>query len=413
MESPASVPLSSSSALTVEALNDVRDRLKGPPLTGRRVLIPLGSKAFVPGVLFPEVKQNELSSIPTSLRSEDKVREEECVTVRQVAKSDGTILPKDVMTRHEALDHLQKEIQKQSRRNDVPSPKTSSSRAQNDPSKAFATTLAYEPAVALPFMEIREEIDASGNETKAEALNVTEQLKMLQQGREDTKDEHSDVRAVPINSGADEKYEPISEDDIDPQPPRIVSNEAYAKISNRLEHLMLLEEQAQKPAPHVSKQKLGWSKGFLNADPRSKSASRRPVERSSPNVVDVKGANFATASKLDPASRTASIPGKPSNESAKGVSFHSQDSVQEIPRIGERSAREITQSRSPRNATTDAFSSSVVEKSSKEKKQHRNAAMISGTTSSNAALTLEDAVTTKKLSRFAQERLLQRQGHYN
>jgi hypothetical protein len=408
MESAASAPLSSSCSppLSAEALNDVRDRLKGPPLTGRRVLIPLGSKAFLPGVLYPELKQYETSpsSVASSLDQEETYKEKECVTVRQVAKPDDATVSEEVMTRQEALIYLQQEIQQQTRRNEKPSPKASSS----GPSKTSDTKPTSQPAVALPFVEIREEIDAVGNETKAEALNVTEQLKRLQGGSSDETDGHSDMLAAPRNNDLDENFEPISDDFNDV--PRTVSDEEYAKLSNRLEQLILLEEQAQKPASHVSKQKLGWSKGFLNAAPKPKNAPPRSARCSTPKTTDIIVKHAAEPPELDPLRHTTSSPAKPSNEPSKGVSFHPHESVQEIPRIGERSVREIASSRSPGKSSTDAFSSpKVIEKSSPTRKQkHRNTAVAS-----HAAPASVEAVATKRISRFAQERLQQRQGHFN
>ncbi len=76
--------------LTFEQLRDVRDQLR-QPLSGRSVLVPLGTKALVPGFLQPE-----------------KSEEEEMVTFVPAKSSGATEAV--IISRTEALARLQDEM---------------------------------------------------------------------------------------------------------------------------------------------------------------------------------------------------------------------------------------------------------------------------------------------------------------
>lgn len=220
--------------LTFEQIRDVRDQLR-QPLSGRPVLVPLGTKAFVPGFLQP-----------------DKVGEDEMVTFVpvNVDEDNGAII-----SRKQALDRLQEEMDQVSNRKKAPPvlPKQTHSTSQMNTN-------------ALPYFEIREEIDSTGKQVKAEAIDVSRHLEYLRQHPEVVQEE----TLPPALTGSSTASEPVEEIPVTDLKP--LSEGEYDVLAARLEELARLEEAgAEEPVPKVMKKSnhkmtssSGWSKGFLN-----------------------------------------------------------------------------------------------------------------------------------------------------
>ena len=300
-----------SSRLSIEQLTDLRDRLK-QPLHDQSVMIPLGSQAFVPG----------------TLSSADD-------TVTLIVKGRRT-----KVSRSEALEILQAEIQAQK-----PKPKQAPPKPKSPTEKGASPNPASTTTVPQ-FYEIREQIDDDGNEIKGEAISVTKQLKLVQQQDDDNGMTHETIATKPLKP---------------------LSDQEYSALATRLEELAKLEEQdaANKQINQVSSKKLqskGWSKGFLNT----------PKKEPKPK-------------RLDRSSATGSNPER-SNPDTKKVQFGA-DTVQEIPNTGQSSSLPV---RPPSRPIEPTLFSGVVA----EKQTHRAKKNVPTTTTSKP----------KKLSRFAMER---------
>lgn len=314
------------SELLVPVLRQARRTLE-EPLTEKLVMVPITTKGFFSGTLKPSIKDGQ---------------------EQVLVKMGGDNLVE--LDRSQAIDHLDGRIRSLAR-----------TAPTNDTCRAQDESL---PNTELPFFEIREELDESGNEVKAEAVDVAKQLELLQK-------EGKNANAsffVPSVSADDEKM------DEEPEKMKSVTDTEYEEISSRLDLLARLEDEAEatKVENQASAKKLqskGWSKGFLNAKPKKK--------------------------KVKPSKEASSIIGQSSSEGKK-VAFQSQDQIREIPRVGERSASELK----PSSATTTSrreiepqvFSGVI---------QERPIDLGSKTTNSPSA----NPPARKKLSRFAQERL--------
>jgi len=311
-----------------QELENVKSTLQ-EPLTAKKVMVPMTTRAFFAGTLKPPVKD-----------------EQEQVLV----KMGGSNLVE--LDRLQAINHLDGRIQSLSVADD------STTTANSDISTAAAGESSMEVEPSLPFFEIREELDESGREVKAEAINVAKQLELLQ------KKEGRKANASVVPTASEEKIQD------EPEQLKPVTDSEYESLSNRLDMLARLEEETEhaKQENKVSAKKLqskGWSKGFLNAKPKKRKSQPKKVP-----------------------ARTSSTP---SNEERK-VAFQSQDEIREIPRVGERSASELkTTGAAPRRQIEPQVFSGVIRERSVE------------SAPANASPSTK-APPRKKLSKFAQER---------
>ena len=385
--------------LSVEQLTDVRDTLKGPPLTDRSVLIPFGRKAFLPGRLQPLCLSNDnvdtaSESLTTSTKnsSDDIAKKQEILMVHDVVSTHGRIddasrvihtengsstASSVQMTRQEALDYLQQEIDhlKKQTSTQRQSPTGTRKTTGNTEKQTTANDVALN---ALPYIEIREELDDTGNVITGQAVDVTKHLNYLsqqqQQPTQETKSVMSDeMETVQPKSLLSENVAKVTtsvdttDDDSDilqigltteTIPQQRVSDEQYDSISRRLEELMLLEERheqkfntspvpisSRKASEQQSSKNKGWAKGFLNQPTKKKSTptmKQAPLQMNSDVPVQL-----STNSSVDPGQAPSLLSKDHDNDvgvSNKKVSFTGQDHVQEIPRIGQRSiASELQQ----------------------------------------------------------------------
>lgn len=290
------------------ALENVKKILEEGPLTEKQVMVPITTKAFFAGRLKPTLR-NEQEQVLIKMAGANFVE----------------------LDRSQAIGYLERQIESRS-------PKTTAK---------YGKESAEERSVpALPFFEIREELDVDGREVRAEAVNVVKELEYLQ------KKEGKIAAIVPMAGGSSEPPE------LD-EPDRVsVSNVEYELLSARLEELARLEEQAESAKAENIKsstklQSKGWAKGFLNAKPKAKR-------------------------------QAMTVP-----TTGKKVGFHAQDAVREIPRIGQRSASELKPV-ARKEIDTQVFSGVIRERPV-------------GTSTESVK-----PVPKKKLSRFAQERQGQR-----
>jgi prefoldin subunit 5 len=244
------------SKLSYEQLRDIRDQLRRP-LTGRSVLVPFGSKAFFPGSLKPEI----LTSASTSEHEEKVI----------VLAKNGQ---REEMTRSEALDFLQKEMD--ALRKHVKEPPSS---LKKKPAKVAEPTQKQSPNAstpAIPYFEIREELDTSGNEIGSEAIDVSQHLEYL---RNNTDVVDGDTLPPRVNQPSVDSG-PAEEIPVENDKPKPLSDQDFDALSSRLEELAMLEEASgnEKAVNLTSAKKLqskGWSKGFLNTS-QKKAKSKKP-----------------------------------------------------------------------------------------------------------------------------------------
>ena len=122
---------------------------------------------------------------------------------------------------------------------------------------------------SLAIMQIQEELDDKGNEIKSQVFNMNEQLRNLQSSLQQDST-INEPHIIPHSSSTEIKEE-------DKAPPRTISQrqERYDEISNRLEELVIMEENYEKnkvsnQKSSVQLQGKGWSKGFFLSSPSSK-----------------------------------------------------------------------------------------------------------------------------------------------
>jgi hypothetical protein len=341
------------SKLSLDQLHDVTDVLRRP-LTNREILIPLGRQAFMPGVLQPI--------------TDSKGRE-------QVLFRTGDNEKKQI-SREEALEIIQREIDEQKEKKPVlksslkktvlPSPK----QMTQDERYPLPST-HFKLAGDLPYFEIREEYDASGN-VHGEAINVTKQLEYLEDQA------NGDVGALGPSSeekvarAEDHEYNETIPEDI--QPKKKLSDDDFDALSKRLEELTRLEEQAEKEGAKNRKsskklQSKGWGKGFLNR-------TSTPAE-------------ITKTIQAPPVSQQLQSSAPGTEQTGRRVAFGTDNQVQEIPRVGHRSVNEI---RKPASQT-QSFDESVLSNMVRERPK-----------ASSSPKPAPPQSAPSRVSRFAQQR---------
>jgi prefoldin subunit 5 len=346
---------SSTAAATAQQLRLVHDVLQDP-LTDKHVMVPLTRKAFFSGKLAPEVDSNGKEQVLLKLSKEHYV----------------------TLERREAANVLERRMESFAASTKTAKKKSLALADERASAKVEATE---DTTSALAFFEIREELDSEGKEVKSEAVNVVQELEYLQK-RED--EALNSVTRIPASIVVGGNGTHVT-DDFEPNPR--ISEDAFDKLSSRLDELARLEEESvvnkkenQRSANQL--QGSGWSKGFLNANPAKK--------KSTPGKVPTKPVQHHITSSDDLATKTAT--------SNKKVGFRAENEIHEIPRIGERSAsffkkpevQEAEPMAGSRPVGADVFSGVIQERSvdkrpvgEKEPSERRS----------------------KPLSKFAQERL--------
>ena len=389
-------------------LRDVQDVLR-QPLTGRRVLIPLGgNKAFVAGTLQPT--RNDAQEELIQLRAAGSGE------LQTVTRQDAVA---QIQTERQALTANKKPASKATTR------QSSSAKKSPPTNSTNASAPTARDAAAVPnFFDIREEIDEQGKEVSSEAVNITNHLKlweneMRKRGVESSAPPSTDMVDAEV---ADESSPSSSSDTVEHDntstTAQKVSDEDFAALSARLDQLARLEEEEEtrRQENRKSAKKLrskGWAKGFLNKPSSSSSSSNKRVPQK-PKAAGISQPQQGEASS--PVQSTTPIAAKPPSDaqhvanrsqtetpgsrtdtptSTRAVGFKETNQVREIPRIGQRSVGEIQK---PVKPLQSSIVSQVVRERPRKGRQPKGAA---GTTSTDE----DNNPPQRKLSRFAQQRM--------
>lgn len=426
---------SRTTTLNALQLRDVQDVLR-KPLTGRSVLIPLGSKAFVAGQLQPLLNEQQEELIKLRSNTTDELQQDYSIS------------------RTKAIDMIQQEIKDLLPKKKKPpiskSPPVSSSSKSAPPAKADAAaaknggTLDGNPN----FFEIREEIDDHGQVVHSEKVNITNHLKLWEKevqkassspndNDNDNDDTSPEVAIKGANSGGhtvsgtpleSESLSEIVEEQEEVK--RDLSEEQYAALTSRLDELALLEEQdGQKTENKKSAKKLqskGWSNGFLNNNHPSKPKEKRKTavavgdgdESGKPKTKD--GADDdddeGSVNTVEHSNVAASITQRDndmgSSSSNRTVGFSNEkNTVREIPRVGQRSVSEIKKPvTTPPPIQDNLFSNAVRERPRSNRAKTQTA--TSTQHGNNDPASQQQQQPQRKVSRFAQQRSGQKGWRY-
>jgi hypothetical protein len=423
--------------LVEDQLRDLIDVLRRP-LQGRPVLVPFGSQAFFEGTLNPMGQELHTGGEKSVGEGDHQVgvvdREREYVVLKNYGRDKKEGCTELRLTREEARDLLQSERDlltrtsarqpKAGTRPSLPARAvtvTASPSGDTETEPSSSSTQLSETTDNNPlFFDIREELDASGNEIRSEAINVSKQLELLESESSAGGRPATDGYILKPTSDDVSQLKGSANTNSSTAQPRPMSDAEYDKLATRLDELARLEEQSDqsKVANMASRKRLqggSWSKGFLNKPSKATATSTKkpPGDGSSAGIKATQPK--AHEQDLGPAQLTGSSAAKMPSTRRVGFDPHAND-VREIPRIGERSASEIRKQRpSPASmmasqqedaafATSAAVAGLVRERS----KSSKNTAVA---VSEMPAPSASDPSPPKRLSRFAQERLERQQQH--
>jgi hypothetical protein len=425
--SPITQPPQRQRQLTYGQLRDVQDALRRPLSSGRgTVLIPLGPKAFVPGQLRPHHSSSKGDDDADDDLDDDDdddgniKKAADCTsssgstatTAASTSCSEGVVEEHvwfknhldgslQQLTRQRALQQLQEEMnllllaQKKIAKPSQPQRAQKSILKSNKKTTTQSTTPAtstdnkrrqeQENASLLPFMEIREEYDETGQRLVwSEAIDVTKRLELLEQQQvdggggggsgattiggsgsgaardatgsgggddvpaaaaadDDDNDDNGSKRDDAALTEAASSSENHNDTKQQQQQQQQVSDQEYQALSSRLDELARLEEEAEmsNKINQTSAKKLqskGWSKGFLNST--KKKAAVVDVVATRPSRPPVLN---ETASASPAAAAPVAVETVRDDTKKKVVGFHEETQVKEIPRVGERSIQDHIQ----------------------------------------------------------------------
>lgn len=449
----------SESSPPVESLQSLQQILKdGKPLSGRKVMVPLTRQAFMEGHLQPPPTDGDaIAATESQSISEETV----------LANLGGGQLAE--MSRADAAAFIQRRIDAITSQSSS-APKMSAAQSststgkKKQPKKSALKVSSKQSAkpqsqpqthTILPFFEIREEYDSSGQEVKAEAVNVANEMKALKDALrsqntgaggdgEDAKQIRELIETIDIGGGddggdvgqqqasGDDGAEDEAMYDEEPEQQEPVSDEQYDSLSARLDELAKMEEEAEKNKNEgqSSRQRLqgAWGKGFLSSNGSGAAAQSQKQKAKTGKKKKSGGASggwntgFLNAEPKKKASGGAIIADEP--ERQRKVAFGT-DEVKEIPRIGNTSIKAVQQMQQagrslaqqqpqqqpaavPQEQETEPISKEVFSGVVKE----RGAAAGTGASVviSEQPPQQQQQPPKKKLSRFAQQRLEQRGG---
>jgi hypothetical protein len=340
--------------LTPSELEDIKFFLSGAKslsmtlsdtrLSGRRVLVPVTSKALFEGNLEP------------SMSSGPKGAEELIV----VHLGDGKYHD---MSREEARKLFDTfDVRKSEDVNTTKQQQKEMSCVTANGKDPINSTIETKPATShdssldddLPLIEIREEWDESNTGlVRSEVVNISKQMERLNAGLKQTKnaenndengkqfgellvnllksgDDDVQISNIPTDTTKDRRNTSCNTQPEIPTQSK-VSDEEYKAIYSRLEELERLEEMEASGKKNTSSKKSrssknsqGWSKGFLNVKPKTKQ-SRTDEQKSIPRTESTKITNDVKMPMKQPVTKHAGADGKTSK-----VSFSKDVNVKEI-----------------------------------------------------------------------------------
>jgi len=395
------------------------------PLTGRRVMVPVTSKAFFEGVLQPPAKDSGSAAdeqIVVNIGG-GKIKEMTRVEACTYLEKQQVVLDKSTANKTSKSKPTNTSFKKGFLNNSKS--KTSVKKSMGPQNKTAVNQDLLSQEAMFPLMEIREECDVRGNIVNSEVINMSNTLRRIDdrlknEGDIDQADGDGEKLRKLLAGTLQESEAAITteldtftleedqavKDAVDPTKLTPVSDEDYEVILQRLEELERLEEEDTK-SKKVNKtsstrlQSSGWSKGFLNASTKGKK-----------NVRKKKEVKLDTNVKVTPSKQqTLNFEDAQVVRNNQKVSFASNNEIKEIPRIGLNKVpqRSIPNTPPPPAAAVDPssildtftpvstvpFEDNVFRGVVKER--------ISPVVKANDQ-TVQDAGAKKRLSRFAQQR---------
>ena len=332
-------------------LQSIHDLLKDATLnklSDRDVMIPITTKAFVEGRLMPTttVMKNdaqEKEQVIVKLGKEylaEMSLDDACSYIERRMK-DLRPLVKDSIsstTKPKAEFKMKKGFL-----NDKSKSRTQKKQEEEKNSREKIPISRNDEPI-LPFMDIVEEYDESGNQVKAEALDVSKQLIDFQRKikgqyqHDETKESFNE----PVELSTDLDDDSLEQDNNESNEYVPTKTQSYEAISARLDELALLEaeEETKKQQNVKSSRKLqgkGWTKGFLSGN-RSKTSHDRSKNAQSRKV------NVPSDAKQMPstdASWNSTDNKGVQDDRERKVQFSGDNQVKEIPRIGTKSIQDV------------------------------------------------------------------------
>lgn len=286
----------------------------------------------------------------------------------------------------------------------------------------------------LPFMEIKEEYDKDGNQIKAEAMDVSQELIKFQRElkskkaeldrnkngggvtqkqslAKDEKDQIVDTLLdnLPTDQHVDvAKHEEKAFNNLHVTIENKANSVEYEEISSRLQRLILLEEEEErKKAENMKSSKRirgsGWAKGFLGSTTSTnKNRQAAITNKKDPSISSSKKAHLVENPNYRPQVSTSQV-----NGANKRVQFTPSNEVKEIPRIGTRSIFPQNNMQSPKVQRETVSIGGVVERN----QTPNNINTLTSKLKANqnpVNENLESTTEQPKMSRFAQRRHQQR-----
>jgi len=362
------------------------------------------------------------------------------------------------MTRSEVIEYFRKELSTLNNTQTAATPstkirhalKTNKSNGTTKPHdhfKKLETTMGEPTEPSLPLMEIREECDSSGNFLRSEVVNMSNEMKRLNETLKhasitDGEDDGEKfgrflAQSLTAGEGSIAKYDDlpvIHDEELGSEDEKTGSAESksrqqfhadrdaeYLLLRKRLEELEKMEEEEENAKSENIKsskrlQSSGWSKGFLNSKKKTtkKACSIAGHQRGNNKIETETLAERSIANHEN----LVSIQANPK------VTFSATDEVKEIPRIGEskvpKKASPLVLDPSKIDDTDQIeafppvpsapFEENVFRGVVKERNSLTTCAGTEEASVSNAGLPSgnNNVLGKKKLSRFAEQRLQKR-----
>ncbi|CAJ1932525.1 unnamed protein product [Cylindrotheca closterium] len=354
---------------------------KGVPLAGRPMMIPFTKQAFLMGELQPVTTRNSESGNRTIEHVQVRPGKEKKLQILSTNDAKQWLLKKaqpaltkppvtaPVTQKPTQSSTFAKQTQSQTSNNTSASPSSSKRSIPQSKSQQAAAPIPFHPTM----VEIHEEFNEDGTQTKGDVVNVSSEFQALMDkiGQGDTMsfpqgtDMSGETKEEQPENGSDEEMITIDYDDT---PQKQLSDPEYDQLAQRLDELARLEEsenqrlqegtsnsklKAQRAAGNKKKNSSGsggWNKGFLNQPKKNKSAQKRATTRTQSNSTKNSQSSGQAAAGTSSKSEVLPIPTSPESQipqstpaaettplppaTTGGVAFDlSQNQVQEIPSL--------------------------------------------------------------------------------
>lgn len=353
--------ITSPSLSELESIHSILKDASVNKLSDRDVMIPITTKAFIEGRLMPTT-----TSSSTEVKTDSKEQEQEqeqvivklgkeylaemslddaCAYIERRMKDLRPLANKDSAT--SSTKEKTSFKMKKGFLNNKDTKKSKQKKLEEEKNlveDTFRVSSRHTEPI-LPFMDILEEYDESGNQVKAEALDVSKQLidfqrkmKGYYQNDETKESFDSDTESVGENSLTNTDF---VDDDIDFNTAVPTKQQSYEEISARLDKLALLEaeEEIKKQHNMKSSRKLqgkGWSKGFLSSN-TSKTSHENHKKTHATNVIVPSDAEKVPSNPT--VNKTDTNISQDDRE--RKVQFSNNNQVKTIPRIGTKSIQSV------------------------------------------------------------------------